>query len=448
MSKTAGEAGWHKSRYNIGAAVPGKNVFAMVNLLKGTCAGYTPAEMFLYSQVESLDEHHPILEYFARAGLIVNYDELEALKVMGRMSTTAVFSDVFHLTVCPTTGCNFDCPYCFENHNTGIMTEQVQDDVAGLLDRILDIGTVRRLEVSWYGGEPLLGSRVIEALSPRFIDLCEKHGVAYNAEIITNGYLLTQPIADLLGRCRVTLAQITLDGIGPEHDKTRRLAGGGPTFERITGNLRTLKLPFRVSIRHNVHAGNYDQIEPVRALVAEIARESGNRITYSPTAVISNDAADTRGSDIQTLSEKSASDLGILVDAARFTSGRSYYCLANCLNCIGIDEKGRLHRCWENVDKAEQAFGTAARWDPTDIIRTADSPDNLTRYINAAMPMDDRECLDCVWLPCCGGGCPNKRIFYHQKVCLPYKEHPEDYVLALYRLNQEKKMEKPDKASV
>ena len=32
--------------------------------------------------------------------------------------------------------------------------------------------------------------------------------------------------------------QVTIDGLGKKNDVTRRLAGGGPTFERITDNLK------------------------------------------------------------------------------------------------------------------------------------------------------------------------------------------------------------------
>jgi uncharacterized protein len=106
---------------------------------------------------------------------------------------------------------------------------------------------------------------------------------------------------------------------------------------------------------------------------------------------------------------------------------------------VGIDEQGRLHKCWEDADKPEHSFGAAARWDPKDPIGTADAPDNLTRYLNTALPNGDPECRECVWLPVCAGGCPNKRL-YRRKQCLPFKNDPEKYVLALYgRIGKEKK---------
>ena len=44
QGRTAGEAGWRISRYNISAPVPDTNKVAIANLYKGTCAEYTPIE--------------------------------------------------------------------------------------------------------------------------------------------------------------------------------------------------------------------------------------------------------------------------------------------------------------------------------------------------------------------------------------------------------------------
>lgn len=428
--RTAGEAGWRRSRYNLSARIPGTDKTVIANLFHGNCAVYSPIELYLLDELETLNENHPILERFSQRGLIVNFDEREALKLYGH-TACAGFRTV-NLTICPTMGCNFDCPYCFENHTAGKMSQSVQDDVVALASRMLDAFGAKQLKVTWFGGEPLLATDVIEHLSERLMALASEKGAEYEASIITNGYLLTQLVADLLGRCKVSSAQITLDGIGAAHDATRHLAGGGPTFERIVRNLREGKLPFRVLVRQNVHENNRNQIEPLKAYIEKLAAESGNRLFYYPAPVSGNDMSDKRQSDVKLLCDSNGSDVGVLQDTGRFAKGRGHYCGANTLSNVGIDEKGRLQKCWEDVDKPERSFGTAAKWDPADPIRTADAPDRLTGYLNA-LPFDDAECLSCIWLPACAGGCPNKRLFYGHHACLPYKHAPEQYVLALYQ---------------
>ena len=429
MGKTAGKAGWCVSRYNLIAPIPGTDKAAIANLFRGTCGAYTPIELYLLDELENLREDHPILKRFRDRGLIVNFDEREALSAMGRMGCA---SGGVGLTICPTMGCNFDCPYCFENHHGGKMSQRTQEDVIGLAERMMDAAGAKTLHVTWFGGEPLLAPDVIECLSRRLIALCGEKGAEYQASIVTNGYLLTQETADMLGEVQVRTAQITLDGIGAAHDRTRHLAGGGPTFERITDNLRRLKLSFRVSIRHNVHAENREEIAALKSLAEELADDSGNSIGYYPALVTGNDASGGRSDDVCLLCGIEAGEISIAREAQRFASGRGAFCLAHHLFGLGIDEKGNLQKCWEDVDKPEHSFGTAARWDPKDPIRTADRPDHLTCYLGTALPNGDEECRECIWLPTCVGGCPNKRLYY-KKQCLPFKNEPEKYVLALYK---------------
>ena len=426
--RTAAQAGWHVSRYNLSAPVPGKKVLAIANLYKGTCAEYNPIELYLMGVLDEISEDHPIIDRLAKRGVIANFDEQAALETMGRGSCLG--GRVIGLTICPTVGCNFDCPYCFENHRPGRMSADVQDDVVALAECMMDASGHKNLSITWFGGEPLLAPDVIEALSKRLMALVEERGGEYRAGIITNGYLLTQENVRMLNEHKVSSAQVTLDGIGAAHDATRHLAGGGPTFDRIVENLRA-PIPFRVSIRHNVHAGNRDQMDALRAFVEELAKESGNDIHYYPAPVSSSEVADERGEQVDLLCGSSDAEVGIKQDAWRFSSGRGHYCGAQSLWVVGIDDKGNLQKCWEAVDKPEISFGTAHDWDPTDPIASASNPDNLTQYLNTAGPVPDEECRECVWLPLCAGGCPQKRLFEGRR-CVPYKNDAEAYVLALH----------------
>lgn len=435
-ARTAGEAGWHVSRYNLSAMVPGTKKMAIANLFKGTCAEYNILEMYLLSELESLDENHPIIERFAKRGIICNFDERAALETLGRAACGA--SPVVSLTICPTMGCNFDCPYCFEDHGRGRMSPEVQDDVVDLAKRMLEAGGGKQLRVTWFGGEPLLVPDIIESLSERLMALAEERGGEYTAEIVTNGYLLSQDVVDMLERVKVQTAQVTIDGLGATHDATRYLRGGGPTFDRIVHNLCTLKIPFPVDIRHNVHEKNRSETDALKEFVGQIADESGNTLNYYPALVTGSEAADDRGKQVGLLCGSDASDIGIRLEAKRFHSGRGTYCGAHNIWCVGIDDCGNLQKCWEAVSNPSLSFGTAHDWNPADPLRTATAPDNLTKYLNTACPVPDEECRECVWLPLCVGGCPHKRLFA-ERSCLPFKDDLESYVLALHaRIGEEK----------
>ena len=436
--RTAAEAGWRVSRYNLSAPVPGKKVLAIANLYKGTCAEYSPIELYLMSVLDEISEDHPIIDRLSKRGVIVNFDERAALETMGRGCCAGPRS--VGLTICPTMGCNFDCPYCFEDHRAGRMSAQVQDDVVALAERMMEASGSEDLTVTWFGGEPLLAPDIIKSLSMRLMALTEERGGQYRASIITNGYLLTQENARILDECKVHSAQVTLDGMREAHDATRYLQGGGPTFDTIVENLRA-PLPFSVNIRHNVHTENRDQMDVLQAFVKELAQDSGNKISYYPAPVSDSSVADERGKQVNLLCDGTDSEVGIRQDSMRFSMGRGHYCGAQSIWGVGIDDKGNLQKCWEAVDKPQISFGTAHDWDPEDPFATASNPDNLTKYLNTACPIPDDECRECVWMPVCAGGCPHKRLF-EGRACVPYKNNSQDYVLALHaRIGEEKAAE-------
>ena len=426
---------WHRSRYNLFAPIPGTDKFAGINLFHGSCDTYSNAELYLLSKVEFLHSDHPILEYFKKRGLIVNFDELEALKCMGRLSPAAPYSVC--MSISPTMRCNFDCPYCFLKHWNSVMSKEVQDDVINLTERMLDTSNVKKLRVRWFGGEPLLAPDIIEEMSGRLIKLAEDRGAEYKAWMYSNGYLLTQDIADMLGRCKLSRMTITVDGLGDVHDKTRPLAGGGPTFDKIINNLSHLKLPFRVNIRQNLHNGNVHQVEELKELVKRIAAESGNDLTYVNVPVKMVHMVNQDG--VKSISEEVHYNYYVDNHAMWFKPANSIYCDAGSIWSVGVNSEGRLFRCWEQQDNVKYSFGSAHDWNPADPIRTADRPDMFTALINNSAPTEKKECQDCVWLPTCMGSCPFTRLESGEN-CLPWKDKSDDFVLAVYKRWKNKKI--------
>lgn len=408
----------------------------IANVLRGTCGIYTPIECYLLSVIDQLDDTHPFLRRFAERGIIVNYDEKQALESISRLSSGGGRS--ISMTICPTTNCNFDCPYCFEEHKGGMMSEEVQRDVVVLAEKMLFYSGAKSFHVTWFGGEPLMAPSVIEDLTREFISLADKAGAVYKAKIITNGYLLDRDNIDLLYRCRVTSAQITLDGIGECHDKTRHLRGGGATFDRITENLRNNTIPFHINIRHNVHAGNKKDAPKLKDYVEELARESGNSISFYVAAVHDTDSAQERGSDVRILCSEDIADPEFDRKHARLIVSSGIFCGAGRQNHVVVDERGLLYPCWDIVGKEGLSYGNVADWDPSDAVRTASCPDNLTCFLNSSVPFDDPECKECKWLPVCAGGCPHQRM-RGNKTCHPFKDREAEYAMALYEQLQSKK---------
>lgn len=421
---------WHLSKYNLFAEIPNTNQVGCVNLLRGSCSIMTSEEA---SKLKS----GVLSKHFIDQGYIINYDETEALEFLSRKSCG--FSKTLTLTICPTMGCNFDCPYCFEKHRTGKMSLEIQNKVVNFVKKIIAKGGIKTIHVTWFGGEPLLAVDVIESLSEKLLEIANQKNIYYDADIVTNGYLLTQQIADMFLRVKINKCQITLDGIGEGHDKTRHLVNNGPTFNKIVDNLTNIKFRINISIRHNVYADNTNEIEPLKKLVQEIIKKSGNNLYYYSAFTNDADSAMEREKTINYLNIEDFYSYEINRKIQSFQAYNGTYCGAHTLTFIVIDELGNLYKCWEDLGRIENSFGRVEFWDISNPLATSKNPQILIKYINTGGAIRDKECLDCIWLPTCQGGCPHRRLFY-DKVCISYKNKPEEFVLKYikYRQQQEK----------
>ncbi len=427
---------WRLSDYNLYAANPDKTKIICVNLMEGTCGEFSPAEIALIKEVVHFPDDHPLIHHYAESGIIVNHDEKEELR--NRMRKAVQCADTITLTILPTRACNFRCPYCFEVHDAGCMSKEVQQGVLHLTKRMLEESHAEKLHVTWFGGEPLLGISIIETLSQELIRIAEAYRAEYSADIVTNGYLLNPQTVKILNEAKIDNMQITLDGMQEQHDSTRHLADGTGTFDVITGNLRTLKLPFPVDIRHNIHEGNSLEAEKLKTYVKELGQESGNDLRFYTAAVHDSDVSKERGSEVTLVCSTERKQIELQSGVRRFTASDGIYCGAQNQWTLLIDEAGLLYRCWEMPGILEESFGSVFTFDPADMFHTAERPSVLETYLNPEAVFDDPECADCVFLPGCCGGCPMRR-FHGEKSCTAYRDDPEAFVLAVYRHWKEQK---------
>lgn len=121
------------------------------------------------------------------------------------------------------------------------------------------------LNISWFGGEPLLAKDIILDILT-FANNCTKINNLFSlhSSITTNGYLLTDDIFEQLVKLNVTDYQISMDGPKEFHDQTRIKANGKGTFDRIWNNLISIKkvsLDFSITLRLHYHVHNMNHLE-------------------------------------------------------------------------------------------------------------------------------------------------------------------------------------------
>lgn len=354
----------------------------------------------------------------SRAELIENgilieddFDEVHFLKYMHYQ---AKFSKKnLHLTIAPTLDCNFDCPYCYENRRSGKMSKEVQDAVIDFISEKIDEGT-RNIDVSWYGGEPLLYFDIVESLSRQLKALTEKKACGLKMYIVTNGYLLTKEIVKKMDEIGILRVQITLDGLAEHHDKSRPLRNGGNTFSKIFHNLSLFDdFPIEVVIRMNVDNRNCNDFKKLKEMIAEL--DNPNISLYpSPVEDINKDK-ENMVSDFMSISEfegftlKECEDVTGKGDDFGIVDDRCCYCAAELENSYVIDDKGDFYKCWDEVGREKNKCFNIL--DPNDI-----NYDTVLRYL-VHDTFEDEKCRKCVYLPLCFGGCKFQRKNFNKITC-------------------------------
>ena len=170
---------------------------------------------------------------------------------------TKFAGDTLFLTIAPTMDCNFACPYCYENRRKGKMSKEVQDALIKYVEETVTSG-VTNIDISWYGGEPLLCVDIVESLSKRLTKVANDNKCNLKMHMVTNGYLLNSEIVELLDEIGITKLQITIDGLKEHHDKSRPLRDGRGTYDKIIENLSLFEeSPIAVVIRMNVDNNNF-----------------------------------------------------------------------------------------------------------------------------------------------------------------------------------------------
>jgi uncharacterized protein len=154
---------------------------------------------------------------------------------------SSLSDDRLHLIIFPTEQCNFRCVYCYEDFAIGTMKPAVVEGVKRLL--ALRVPSLRKLHLSWFGGEPMVALRVIEDIAgfAKSLSSVAQNDVVYVGEMTTNGYLLNLENATRLVELGTTHFQISLDGPKEFHDATRIKRNGEGSFDTIWGNLCSIR---------------------------------------------------------------------------------------------------------------------------------------------------------------------------------------------------------------
>ena len=321
-------------------------------------------------------------------------DKIRYISLKNRYNT-----DRLILTLNPTTSCNFACPYCFEySHHGKTMTDEVENKI---IDFIKSQSGVKELNVTWFGGEPLLAFNRIESLTSKLLAL----DLNYTAGIITNGYLMTKEIACNFDRLKISRVQITLDGPEDSHNRRRFLKNGGSTFKKIINSIDTLikcAPTVKVLIRVNIDEENADAFLPLYDNLME--RFEGKVSIYPAFTGDSTDKGTTclfNKQQQQSFMFDIFQKRGLNLVGFYPTMFRSE-CAVRGQRSYIIGPEGELYSCWNNVGNPDKIYGF--------VDGKLTNEHELLKFKVTADALENAECQKCLLYPVCSGGCPYERI--------------------------------------
>lgn len=393
-----------------------------------------------------------LVEGMKEGGFVVD-DEIDELKVVKFTYNRRKYAPGgMSLTITPTLLCNFACTYCFQQPGEGedrpncthtVMSKPVQQELFNFVSRA--VKNLKSLQVTWYGGEPLLAREVIFDLSEKFIRLAAENNITYLAYMVTNGYLADENrTIQELKESRISVIQVTLDGPPEVHNRRRMLkAGRGPTFERILNNIRLfIGHGLAVHLRINVDRLNMENVEELLDILESENLKDIQKIYLGQVH------ADTAGcksveSFCTTTEEFTHFNCAFHNTLARrgFMSGKTPHyprfgtnCTANRLNAFVIDPDGDLYKCWHEAGNKPFSIGNIAGLDKP---RDRKQRMREIRWLTWE-PFEYAGCLSCKLVPVCMGGCGYRAMYVNDNKpdCMEWKYGLEEYIKLCCRLKE------------
>jgi uncharacterized protein len=265
-----------------------------------------------------------------------------------------ISNQFFQLIILPTEKCNFRCIYCYEDFVAGRMKQETILGIKALLER--RCADLRYLNISWFGGEPLIAKDIVLEISKYVTSLVYRYPqLHYVGDMTTNAYLLDYKTVSLLANVGVRNYQISLDGPREIHNKSRIRADGSSTYDLIWANLLAIRdssLPVSVMLRIHFTVDTLKLIDP---LIEDIKREFllDSRFSVFFKAVErlggSNDASIKLFSEAE--KEEAIKSLQIKLFGDNLASPQNncltddYICYASRPNSLVIRSNGDVGKC-------------------------------------------------------------------------------------------------------
>ncbi len=299
--------------------------------------------------------------------------------------------------------CNLACTYCFEGSRKGkhYMSPETAGHVIDFIEKNLTQDR-ELLNVTFYGGEPLLSTELIISMAKRLKGIAEVKRIKFSFQFVSNGTLLTPAIVEKLKPLGLKEASITLDGPEAVHNLSRPYRAGGGSFKKIAENIKAVCDMIDINIGGNFTEANYREFPKLLDYLLDegITPDHIANVKFDPVfGETSEYAPPEMTGACCSPNEPWVFEAGIMlreeVMKRGFKTGgiQPVVCAIDLNNRYIINYDGSIYKCTGFFDRKDFVTGNVK-----DGVTDDGSIYNLDNWKN-------EECLSCKYLPLCFGGC-------------------------------------------
>lgn len=353
-----------------------------------------------------------VIDQFNEIGRLI-HDEKSALYAKSASNLSIV--------IAPGMGCNYRCTYCFQEgiSKNQAMAECTAEDIADYICRIIqnNIHSIKKVDIKWFGGEPLLYIDQIEAITGRILVFLADKEVEYTAGIITNGRYLTKEILAKLLELKVRMAQITIDGMCETYCISKRAIKDD--FNAVIDNINNAANQISLTIRLNIPDNDADEAIRItdyllieKGLLDKVQLYMANVTDYTLSV-------QDRRNKYRDFIRNYTLWLDHLIALPGFSGEGEFAPMRHVTSCglirannRCIGPSGELYKCEHLFGDIEKTIGN---------IYDGDFYNETSRLYSRATDERSSKCLECSFLPVCMGGCAHDSV--SSEDCIPCDEY-------------------------
>jgi uncharacterized protein len=339
--------------------------------------------------------------------------------------TQHVSAICLHIAHC----CNLRCAYCYAydsyNKDNTLMSKDVAEHAIQFL--IKNSSNVEDLNVSFFGGEPLLNKEVLFETVEYALSEGKRHHKNFNFHITTNGTLLTREALDFLDNNNFSMI-LSFDGPEAIHDKSRPYLNGEGSFKDIYDNLRAVllrKISDKLTVRSTftLKTRNIEEIMTYLSGlgITDMSIEPAylgkkyDDLEIKPVDVPKiflqyQKAADKYLEELSAGKYYSFFHLKKMMDKTHRVDLKLTQCGASA-GYVAIGADGKIYPCHRFVGKTDYVIG--------DVYEGITREDIRDKFVSAHV-RNKKKCMGCWARYICGGGCHALADLYNDNIFNPY----------------------------